>query len=121
VPVLRACGIVTALGIAITLFAPGPVGLFGGAAIWGLGVAVVFPTAITAAGEHGGDNSAGAIATVSTFGYATLLGGPPLIGLVAHATSIRTALVLVLIVTLGITALAGAARSRARSRALSPS
>ncbi len=110
VGVLRACGVVTAVGVAATVVVPGPAGLFTGAALWGLGVAVVFPTAITAAGDHGRDNSAGAIAAVSTFGYTAMLSGPPLIGLLAQATSIRDSLLLVGVLTLGITALAGAAR-----------
>ena len=117
VMVLRACGILTAAGIATTLFLPWPTGLWPtlGAALWGLGVAVVFPIAVTAAGDHGGNNSAGAIAAVATFGYTALLSGPPLIGLLAQETSIRDALMLVGVLTLGITVLATAARPHART------
>lgn len=112
VTVLRACGVITAAGIATTLFLRWPAGLYLGAALWGLGVAVVFPIAITAAGDHGGNHSAGAIAAVSTFGYTALLSGPPLIGLLAQQTSIRDALMLVGVLTLGVSALATVARPR---------
>ncbi|HLT61239.1 MAG TPA: MFS transporter, partial [Microlunatus sp.] len=76
---------------------------------WGLGLSVVFPAAITAAGEHGGDNSAGAISAVATLGFGAFLTGPPLIGLIAQRSSIGFALTLVLVLSLGITLLAGVA------------
>ncbi len=103
---VRLCGVITAAGVAIVLFLPWPAGPFLGAALWGLGLSVVFPAAITAAGEHGKDNSAGAIAAVSTLGFGAFLTGPPLIGLLAQRTSIGLALGIVLVLSLGITLLA---------------
>lgn len=109
---LRLCGLVTCAAIAITLFVPGGVGPYLGAALWGLGLAVVFPTVITIAGNRGGDNAPGAIAVVSTMGYAAFLGAPPLIGLLADRISLGFAIGGVMILALGITLLAGpAARS----------
>jgi fucose permease len=109
---LRLCGLVTCAAIMVTLFAPGPVGPYLGAALWGLGLAVVFPTVITIAGNRGGDNAAGAIAVVSTMGYAAFLGAPPLIGLLADHISLGFAIGGVMLLGLAITALAGpAARS----------
>jgi MFS family permease len=80
-----------------------------GAAIWGLGLSVVFPAAISAAGDHGGDNAAGAISAVSTMAYGAFLVGPPLIGLLAQSLSIGTALRVVFVLALGISVLAFAA------------
>ncbi|WP_161606402.1 MFS transporter [Microlunatus speluncae] len=103
---VRLCGVITAAGIAVVLFLPLPAGPYLGAALWGLGLSVVFPAAITAAGEHGRDNSAGAIAAVSTLGFGAFLTGPPLIGLLAQRTSIGLALGIVLVLSFGITVLA---------------
>jgi len=109
VTTLRICGAVTAVGLAVVLFLPSSIGPYLGAGLWGLGLSVVFPAAITAAGEHGGDNSAGAISAVATLGFGAFLTGPPLIGLIAQRSSIGFALTLVLVLSLGITLLAGVA------------
>ncbi len=103
---VRLCGVITTAGIAVVLFLPLPAGPYLGAALWGLGLSVIFPAAVTAAGEHGRDNSAGAIAAVSTLGFGAFLTGPPLIGLLAQRTSIGLALGLVMVLALGITLLA---------------
>lgn len=60
----------------------------------GLGVANVVPLTFRAAGRVG-TNSASSLAFVTAFGYAGLLAGPPTIGFVAHATSLRSALFLI--------------------------
>ncbi|QGN33718.1 MFS transporter [Microlunatus sp. Gsoil 973] len=109
--VLRMSGLLTCLAIAVVLFVPGPVAPYIGAAIWGLGLAVVFPTVITIAGNRGGDNAAGAIAVVSTLGYASFLIAPPLIGLIADHVSLTFALGCVMVLVLGIAVLAGPALS----------
>jgi predicted MFS family arabinose efflux permease len=106
---LRIAGVVSALGVGMTLTLPGGAGPFVGAAVWGLGLAVVFPAAISAAGDAGGDNAAGSIAAVSTMAYGAFLVGPPLIGLLAQSLSIGTALRVVLVLALGISVLAFAA------------
>ena len=57
-----------------------------GFAIAGLGLSNVVPVLISAAGNS--PNPEIAIATVATLGYAGLLAAPPLLGFVAHATSL---------------------------------
>ncbi len=109
---LRIAGIVSAIGVGMTLTLPGGAGPFIGAGVWGLGLAVVFPAAISAAGDSGGDNAAGAIAAVSTMAYGAFLVGPPLIGLLAQSLSIGAALRVVLVLALGISVLAFAAAPR---------
>ncbi|GAA5116335.1 MFS transporter [Pseudonocardia adelaidensis] len=54
----------------------------------GLGLANVFPIAIARAGAHAG---AGGVALASTVGYTGLLGGPPLLGIVAEAVGLPVA------------------------------
>ena len=52
------------------------------------------PLAFSAAGKFPGIPASVGIAGVATIGYAGFLAGPPLIGLVAEATSLRMALFL---------------------------
>ena len=58
----------------------------------GLGAANVVPVMFSAAGRLPASAPAVSIAAVTTLGYAGLLLGPALIGFVAHATSLPTAL-----------------------------
>lgn len=90
-------GLVDRFGKALTLRVTGIIGLIGllilvakisvpmawfGSALWGIGVALAFPLFLSAAGEQ--PNPARKVATVSTFGYASFLVGPPLLGFVAQ-------------------------------------
>lgn len=113
--VLRISGLLTCGAIAVVIFVPGPVAPYVGAALWGLGLAVVFPTVITIAGMRGGDNSAGAIAVVSTLGYGAFLIAPPLIGLIADRASLGFALGCVMVLVLGIAIMAGPALAKRSS------
>src|SRR5262249_62004364 len=65
-----------------------------GAFAWGLGLSVVFPAAMSAAGEVPGRSSR-AIAKVATIGYGGFLVGAPLIGLLAHVMPLDKALLAV--------------------------
>src|SRR5699024_10370279 len=84
---------------------------FAGAAAWGLGFSVVFPSGMSAAGEVPGRGER-AIATVSTIGYGGFLFGAPMIGGLAHAIPLLDALLVVAAFALLIVALALAARER---------
>lgn len=110
---LRASGAVAALGVVCTLTLPGlPAGL-AGAALWGLGISIVFPAAMSAAGD-GSRRPADAIAAVSTVGYGGFLIGPPLVGFLADAHGLGDALWVVVGLAAGIVALAFAARQTRR-------
>ena len=109
VTTLRVAGVVAAAGVAALLVLPGAAGPFVGAAIWGRASRPGLPAAISAAGDHGGDNAAGAISAVSTMAYGAFLVGPPLIGLLAQSLSIGSALRVVCVLALGISVLAFAA------------
>lgn len=96
------------------------VGLFSGLAIggvgpvifaWlclGLGASVVIPMAFSLAGSIATNEYAGriapsqAVATVSGIAYAAFFIGPPLIGLVADATSLRYAMLIPATLALGV-------------------
>jgi MFS family permease len=73
---------------------PEPAAAIAGFAVMGPGLSVVFSLALRAAGTHG-DAGGAALAAVSTVGYLGFLAGPPLIGSLADASSLRAALSLV--------------------------
>jgi MFS family permease len=79
--------------------------------LWGLGIAIAFPLAMSAAGETPGRGPA-AIAMVATIAYTGFLVGPPLIGSIAHATGLDKALWVVAGLTVAMFLLSGTARPR---------
>jgi Major Facilitator Superfamily len=104
------CGaLIAALGLGLALAHPVPAGAIAGFAVMGLGLSVVFPLALRAAGMQG-DAAGPSLAAVSTVGYVGFLAGPPLIGSLAEASSLRAALSLVA----GLCAVAALAARRAR-------
>ncbi len=115
VPTLRWGAVVTAVGVVVLLAVPVLAAGYLGALLWGLGIAVAFPLAMSAAGETPGRGSS-AIATVATIAYAGFLVGPPLIGTIAHQVGLENALWLVPALAAGIFVLAGTARAPQRVR-----
>lgn len=106
---LRVAGVVAGTGILLAALAPTiPLALLGGA-VWGLGVALVFPAAMSAGGETPGRSAAG-IATVATIGYGGFLLGPPLIGVLAHQVGLSRSLLVLVGLAAGIVLLAPAAQ-----------
>jgi MFS family permease len=83
-----------ALGLGLALAVPTPAAAMLGFAAMGLGLSAVFPLAVRASGVEGPSTAPG-LAAVSTVGYAGAFLGPPLIGLLAEATSLPAALLLV--------------------------
>jgi len=108
---VRAGGLVSFAGVLLTVLGPGLVAAYAGAALWALGVCLVFPAAVSAGGEAP-DRPADAIAAVTTIGYGGFLLGPPLIGLLADQVGLGRALLVLLVLAAGIAALAPAVRSR---------
>jgi predicted MFS family arabinose efflux permease len=108
---VRAGGLVSLAGVLLTVLGPGLTGAYAGAALWALGVCLVFPAAVSAGGETP-DRPADAIAAVTTIGYGGFLVGPPLIGLLADRVGLGRALLVLCLLAGGIAALAPAVRSR---------
>jgi MFS family permease len=109
VPVLRVGAIVAAAGVVMLLTVPLLAVGYAGALLWGLGIAIAFPLAMSAAGETPGRGPA-AIAMVATIAYSGFLVGPPLIGTIAHVTGLDGALWVVVVLTAGMLLLSGTAR-----------
>jgi hypothetical protein len=90
-PTVRAGALVAAAGLGLALVQAEPAAAIAGFAVMGIGLSVVFPLTLRAAGIHGA-TAGPALAAVSTVGYAGFLAGPPVIGLLADAASLRAAL-----------------------------
>jgi MFS family permease len=110
-PVLRLAGLLGSAGVAAVCLIPSTVAALLGALAWGLGLSVVFPSAMSAAGEVPGRGSR-AITVVSTIGYGGFLLGAPLIGFLAHSVPLDQALLAVAFLILPVAILASVARER---------
>ena len=108
---VRAGGLVSFAGVLLTVLGPGLASAYLGAALWALGVCLVFPAAVSAGGEAP-DWPADAIAAVTTIGYGGFLIGPPLIGVLAERVGLDRALLVLLVLAAGIAVLAPAVRAR---------
>jgi predicted MFS family arabinose efflux permease len=102
---VRGGAVLAALGVGLTLARTAPAAAIAGFALMGLGLSVVFPLTLLAAAGRGAAAGPG-LAAVSTVGYGGFLAGPPVIGLVAGATGLREALVLLPALCLAAAALA---------------
>ncbi|MFE7302661.1 MFS transporter [Streptomyces sp. NPDC057579] len=100
--VVRAGALLAAAGLATGVLAASvPLALIGWA-VFGLGLSSTVPCLITAAGPGGPT----AVARVSVTGYLGLMAGPALIGAVASATTLPTALLLPALLAAALAALA---------------
>jgi len=109
VRVLHGGAVVATGGVVLLLVWPVLPVAYVGATAWGLGISVVFPLAISAAGQTPGQ-PARAITVASTLGYGAFLVGPPVIGRLAAAVGLGNALWLVVAMTLAVGALAARTR-----------
>lgn len=94
VRVVRYGGLLASLGLMAAVFTNDPFVVLAGFAAVGAGMANGIPLAFSAAGKFPGMSASAGIAGLATIGYAGFLAGPPLIGLIAEATSLRVALFL---------------------------
>ncbi|MDZ4135271.1 MAG: MFS transporter [Paracoccaceae bacterium] len=86
---LRVSGWIAALGMLGVSVAPGAGLAIACCALAGLGIANMVPIALSAAGNHPGQNAGSGIAAVSLMGYSGILIAPSAIGFVAEATGFR--------------------------------
>ena len=97
--------LIAAAGLAISAASPGLMGGVVGFALVGAGLANVVPVIFSVAGRTGPSSAVG-IASAATSGYAGLLLGPVVIGAVASAADLRSAIVMLAGVALVAAALA---------------
>src|SRR5918999_5393094 len=110
VALLRGGGLLAAAGFGAGLAADAVPGALLGFAAPGAGFAVVIPVVFRAAGATPGMSPGMALAAVSSTGYLGFVAGPPIIGSVAEAIGLPTALVLLVALAVVVTALARSAR-----------
>lgn len=92
---LRASGLLAAVGMTLALLSPAPWLAFVGFALTGLGFSNVVPVLFSAAGNLPGIPAATGVAAAASAGYAGFLLGPPIIGALAGILTLRGSLVLV--------------------------
>jgi MFS family permease len=86
-------------GFAAALLVRTPLAGLLGFAFLGVGVALVIPSAMSAAGRLPGIHAGTAVAAVSALGWIGFVGGPPLIGHLAETVSLPAALALLPVLT----------------------
>ncbi|WP_375483079.1 MFS transporter [uncultured Jatrophihabitans sp.] len=95
------CGIAALVFLAALLVGDVAVGVVGFFAL-GLGLGAVVPTAFSAAGRLPGIHPGVGVAGVSGLGWAGFVLGPPLIGQLAHLTSLAVALGVIPVLVAGV-------------------
>lgn len=110
--VLLACGAATAaVGLCLAAVAPAVPFALLGFALGGAGVSVAAPVLFGAAGRGAPDSERGsAVASVTTISYLGFLAGPPLIGAVSGALSLRAGIGLLAVIALLLAVSAAGAR-----------
>ncbi|MEV4289601.1 MFS transporter [Nonomuraea bangladeshensis] len=111
--VIRASAVSGALGLLLVIFSDSA--LLAGAAVllWGLGAALGFPVALSAAGESGPDETA-RVSLVAVIGYIAFLVGPPGLGFLGEHWGLRTAMLVVLAFVVSAVVLAPAVDTSSR-------
>jgi MFS family permease len=107
-------------GLVIALVSPVAFPALVGFAAVGAGYSVIVPLIFAAAGRAGGESAGGGLAAVSTAGYFGFLVGPPLIGFLAGAFTLRAALWLLCGLTLVGALLARSVETGADQKSASP-
>lgn len=92
---LQISGSLTATGLLIAVFFPQLIPAICGFLLVGAGVSSVVPLVYSAAGKSGTMSPGVAIAAVSTIGFVGFLIGPPVIGFIAGAFSLRASFTLI--------------------------
>ena len=104
---VRIGGGIAATGIALAVTQSDPWVAVAGFGLVGAGLSSVFPTLVAAAGRTREAPASSAIAAVSSIGYTGFLAGPPLIGMIGEALSLRAGVAAIGLAGLLIAALGG--------------
>jgi MFS family permease len=110
--VLRGGGVLVALGITLAVASDVPALAIVGFGLIGAGLACSFPLLLSAAARTPGVAASTAIAAIATAGYTGFLVGPPLLGTVSEATTLRIALGLLSLVGVLMAVFGGAVGRR---------
>ena len=97
-------GSCAASGLLLATFAPSWEATVLGYALVGAGCSNIVPVLYTAVGRQSAMPEHIAIPAITTLGYAGVLAGPAMIGLLAHSTSLSTALLSIAALLFGVAA-----------------
>lgn len=96
---LTLLAVIATLGFAVSLAIATPASMLFGFALLGVGLGCVVPMTLRAAGAVGNVNTGRAVAVVAGCGWAGFVVGPVVIGAIASATKLHTALFLIPLLT----------------------
>jgi hypothetical protein len=97
-------GFTAALGLVLATQAPWAWASLAGFALVGIGCANIVPVLFSAAGRQREMPEALAVPAITTLGYAGILAGPAVIGLVAQQSSLAVGLLVVAVLLVGVAA-----------------
>jgi fucose permease len=106
-PVLRAAGVLAAVGMLLALATEAPVAVLAGFLAVGLALSGVAPITFSLAGDRAPERAGEASSVITTLGYGGFLLGPSLIGGLAELTGLRLALATGCLMGVAIAVLAG--------------
>ncbi|WP_413601997.1 MFS transporter [Curtobacterium sp. Curtsp57] len=115
--VIRVCATVGAIGVLGVVLAPNPLLTAIAAVVWGLGIALGFPLAVSAAGDHPTDGDR-RVSVVAAAGYIAFLVGPPALGFLGEHLGLQLTMLVpaaLLVIAVVIAPAAGVQRTVARS------
>lgn len=109
--VMRGSAVCALAGVLLFVFGNSVPVAMAALVLWGLGVALTFPVAMSAASDEP-IRAAARVSVVSTIGYGAFLGGPPLLGLLADGIGLLNALLAICVLVVASFTLAGATAAR---------
>lgn len=98
IPILQISGVTIAAGLILSVLYPHIIVSSLGFALVGFGTSSIIPMCYSLAGRSKAMIPSVAIATVSSIGFLGFLIGPPIIGFIAHASSLRWSFVLIAVI-----------------------
>jgi Na+/melibiose symporter-like transporter len=96
---IRGGGSIAAIGLAMVVAAQAPWVALAGFALAGAGFSSIIPLVFAAGGRIEGIGEGAGVATVSGLGYLGFLAGPPAIGFISEASSLRAGLGLLVVLS----------------------
>ena len=118
VALVRAGSLIAAFGLGFALMIHAPAAAIIGFALLGVGFAPVVPITFSAAGNTGLGPTGVILGRVVTMGYVGSIVGPIIIGAIAHATGLRAALFLLVLLAFVIAVVAGSVSTAAAGKAV---
>jgi MFS family permease len=100
--ILQVSGLLTTVGLLIAVLFPTLFPSMAGFFLIGMGVSAVVPLVFSAAGKSKTLSPGVAIAAVSSLGFMGMLIGPPIIGFIAEATSLRISFLALLVLSVSV-------------------